>query len=304
MRLMSVFSTVLVLAVCSLWAAGAAAQELSPRAFWPTPRGTKVLVTGYSYAFGDVLIDPSLPVYGVDSRINSAVLAYLQTFSLWGRTANIIAEQPYSWGTTEGILYGEPVNRDLSGFSDFGITLAVNLYGAPSMTREEFQEFRADPRPVLGASLKVVAPTGRYEEDKLLNVGTNRWSVKPELGYLIPFKRTWVLELEVGAWFFTNDDDFLTGEREQHPIFSAEAHLVKRIRPGLWASLEANYYAGGRQVIGGDPYDDLQRNSRLGGTVVIPFAGRHAIKIGYSTGLLTDKGSDFDQFIVSHTVAF
>ena len=74
-----------------LWAAGgAAAQELSPRAYWPAPKGTRVAILGYSYSAGDVLTDPSLPIYGVDSSINTGFLGYLQIFSLWGRTATVI----------------------------------------------------------------------------------------------------------------------------------------------------------------------------------------------------------------------
>jgi hypothetical protein len=295
---------VLVWALCSLWAAGTAAQELSPRAYWPAPKGTKVLITGYSYSSGDTLTDPSLPVYDVDSRLHSAVLGYLQTFSLWGRTANIVGELPYTWGSTKGFLFGDPARRDLSGFSDLSVTLAVNLHGAPTMTPVDFQALRANPHPILGASLKVRAPTGHYDDNKLINVGANRWAIKPELGYMIPLKPTWVLELEAGAWFFTDDDDFLNGQRKQHPIFAAEIHLVKRIRPGFWASLEANYYAGGRQVIGGNRHVDIQRNSRIGGTVVFPFAGRHAIKVGFSRGWVTDFGNDFDQFLVSHILVF
>lgn len=301
---MSRCRVVLVWVVCCLWAAGAAAQELSPRSYWPAPKGTRVLVSGYAYSSGDVLMDPSLPVYDVDSRINTAVLGYLQTFSLWGRTANVVAELPYSWGTTKGFVFGDPARRNLSGFSDLAVTMAVNLHGAPSMTRADFQELRANPHPILGASVKVLAPTGHYDEDKLINVGANRWAVKPELGYIIPLKPTWVLELEAGAWFFSDDDDFLNEKREQHPIFAAEVHLVKRIRPGFWASLEANYFAGGRQTIGGNEHSDVQRNSRIGGPVVFPFAGRHAIKIGFSRGWVTDFGNDFDQFLVSHNVVF
>jgi hypothetical protein len=290
--------------VCFFYATGASAQELSPRAYWPAPKGTKVMVSGYAYSSGDVLTDPSLPVYDVDSRLNSVITAYLQTFSLWGRTTNIVAELPYTWGTTKGFVFGDPARRDLSGFADLAVTLAVNLHGAPSMTPAEFQVFRADPRPVLGASLKVLAPTGDYDEDRLINVGANRWAVKPELGYIIPLKNKWVLELEAGAWFFGGDDDFLNGEREQHPIVAAEVHLVKRIRPGFWASLDANYFGGGRQTIGGVRHVDVQRNSRLGGTFVFPFARRHAIKIGYSKGWVTSYGNNYGQFLVSHTMVF
>ena len=255
------------------WIPGAAAQELTPRAYWPAPKGTRVAVVGYSYASGDVLFDPSIPLYGVDSKINTGILAYLQTFSLWGRTTNVVAELPYSWGKTEGLLFELPARRDYSGLGDLKITLAVNLLGAPSMTPADFQELRAKPHPILGASLKVVAPTGRYDSDRLINVGANRWAIKAELGYTIPLKPRWLLELEAGAWFFGDDDDFLPGKREQEPVFAGQFHLVKRFKPGFWASLDANYFTGGRQTIGGRELGDVQRNSRLGGTVVVPFWG-------------------------------
>jgi hypothetical protein len=276
------------------------AQELTPRAYWPAPKGTKVAVFGYSYASGDVLMDPSLPVYGVDSSINTGVLAYLQALSLLGRTTNIVLDLPYSWGTTEGFLFGEPARRDFSGFNDFGITLAVNLLGAPSMTPEDFQELRAKPHPILGASIKVLVPTGQYDVGRLINVGTNRWSVKPELGFIIPLRPKWLLELEGGVWFFSDDDDFIAGNREQAPIFSGEVHIVRRFKAGFWASLEANYFIGGQQTIGGNELVDVQRNSRIGGTIVVPFLGRHAIKVGYSRGVVTDFGADFQQFLMSY----
>ncbi|MCP4899098.1 MAG: transporter, partial [bacterium] len=87
-------------------------------------------------------------------------------------------------------------------------------------------------------------------------------------------------------------------------IIAAEIHLVRRFKPGFWASLEANYYTGGRQTIAGEKLVDLQRNSRFGGTVVVPFKGRHAVKLGYSAGVTTDFGTDFNQFLVSYQMLF
>lgn len=164
------------------------AQELSPRAYWPAPKGTMVGVLGYSYSWGDVLMDPSLPITGVDSRIHVGFAAYLQTLSVFGRTANFLIEIPYIIGNSKGALAGVPRTRDISGIADIGVTLSANLLGAPSMTPKEFQELRANPHPILGASVKVLIPTGFYETDKLINVGANRWAVKPELGYMIPLE--------------------------------------------------------------------------------------------------------------------
>jgi hypothetical protein len=280
------------------------AQELTPRAYWPSPKGTKVLVSGYSYTSGNELFDPSIPLYGVESKINTGILAYMQTFGLWGKTTNVIVELPYSWGTTEGLIGDIPAEGDFSGIGDLKVTMSINLFGAPSMTLSDFQRLRANPRPILGASLKVVVPTGYYKKDRLINVGANRWAVKPELGFMVPITPTWLMELAAGAWFFGDDEDFLPGKREQDPVFSGKFNLIKRIRPGFWASLDFTYFTGGRQTIGGNQLNDVQQNAKIGGTLVIPFRGRHAIKLGYANGILTEFGSDFNQFLVSYQFIF
>jgi len=87
-----VMRTFVVAAMCSVWAVQGSAQELTPRAYWPSPKGTKVAIVGYSHVGGDVLFDPSIPLYGVDSNIRTGILAYLQTFNLAGRTTNVIVE--------------------------------------------------------------------------------------------------------------------------------------------------------------------------------------------------------------------
>jgi hypothetical protein len=297
-----ILRTVTTLVIAIFWAGELAAQDLTPRLFWPSPQGTKVLVTGYSYAAGDVFFDQSLPLFGVDSNINVGILAYVQTLGLWGRTSNLLVELPYTWGNTSGSIEETPARADFSDFGDLKFTLTLNLLGAPSMTREDFLAFRADPQPIVGASLKVIAPTGAYDANKLINVGANRWATRLQLGSVIPLKPTWLLELEGGVWFFGDDDEYLPGARQQDPIYSAQVNLVKRIRPGLWASLDLTYFSGGRQTIGGDQLDDAQKNIKVGGTIVVPFANRHAIKIGYANGAVTKYGTDFDQFLVTYQV--
>lgn len=297
---MSIFRVILVWAVCCLWAVGGTAQELTPRAYWPAPKGTRVLVAGYSYTQGDVFLDASLPVTGVDSRLNVGLLAYVQTLGLFGRSTNLLVELPYASGTARGFVDDELEQRDFSGSGDLGVTLTVNLLGAPSMTPGDFQALRADPHPILGASLKVVAPTGRYDEDRLVNVGANRWAVRAQLGSIIPLQRSWLLELTGGVWVYGDDDEYLAGKREQDPIFSVQTNLIKRFRPGLWASLDFTWFRGGQQTIGGHRNDDEQRNLKVGGTVVVPFHGRHAIKLGYANGISTRRGNDFDQILLTY----
>ena len=277
-------------------------QELTPRFYWPAPIGTKVAVAGHSYVTGDVLMDPSIPLYGVKTNLSTGFFAYMQNFSLLGRTTNLLVELPYSWGITKGTVVDTPGERRLSGFNDLGITLAMNLLGAPSMSPADFQFLRDNPRVILGASIKVTFPTGQYFSDKLVNVGTNRWAFKPEFGALIPLLPKLLLELETGVWFFTEDKDFLMGSRTQEPIISGELHLVKRFKPGLWISLESNFFWGGQQKIGENQLVDRQRNSKIGGTFAIPIPPRHSFKFGYSVNILTSYGTDFHQFLVTYTV--
>jgi hypothetical protein len=167
-----------------------------------------------------------------------------------------------------------------------------------------FQALRAKPRTIIGASLLVQVPTGEYESDRLINLGTNRWAVKPAIGMIVPLHPTWLFEIEVGAWFFGDNDDYLGQTREQDPIVSTEIHLVKRLRPGFWVSLDANYYRGGDTRIGDEFRDDLQRNARAGLTFVVPIRGRHAVRGSYSNGVTTRSGGDFEMYSLSYLYAW
>jgi hypothetical protein len=285
------------LAVVLLCAASASvdalAQDLTPRTYWPAPKDTRVLIAGYAHQTGDVVTDPTIPVTGVDSTIDSAVLAYQHTIDLFGRTGNFQLELPYVDGTTTGMVGDEPGRRDLGGFGDIAATLTINLLGAPAMSPEEFQQFRQEPRPILGASLKIVAPTGGYESDRLVNIGTNRWALRLQLGYIRPLAPQWLLEIYAGAWFFEDNDEFLGMTREQNPIGALNVHFVRRFSPGFWASLDLNYYVGGQSSVDGSRGDDLQRNSRAGLSLVYPLVPKHALKLGVSGGIVTKSGGDF-----------
>jgi hypothetical protein len=172
------------------------------------------------------------------------------------------------------------------------------------MNAAEFQALRANPKTIVGASLLIQAPTGLYNSDRLLNLGANRWAVKPALGLIWPFRPTWLVELELGAWLFSDNDDFLGVTREQAPILSSEFHLIKIIRPGFWAALDANFYTGGQTTVGQELRADLQRNSRIGGTLLFPFKRQHAIRFSYSTGIVTASGGDFEIFNLSYQFAW
>lgn len=304
MRGLTLSSRLTILAVLPIACGVAGAQELTPRAYWPMPDGTNVLVLGYQRSTGDIVTDPSLPLIGVDSEIDYLQIAYQRAFGVFGRSASLQLSLPYSRGSTEGIVDGVFRSRDTSGMTDARARFSINLKGAPSMAAAGFQALRAHPRVIVGASLLVQAPTGEYESDKVINLGTNRWSVRPAVGVIWPLQPRWLLEFEVGAWFFSDNDDFLGQTREQDAILSTEFHLIRRIRPGFWASLDANFYVGGRTSVGENTQANLQRNSRVGATLLFPIRGRHAIRGGFSTGVVTESGGDYEIVTLSYIYAW
>ena len=293
-----VFASVLF-SLCSV------AQELSPRSYWPAPVGTRVATVGYSHNSGDIVPDRSLPVTGVDSTFNSMHIGYRHTMNLWDRTANLTVEMPYTNGSTASSRDGEPIQeQEYSGPGDLAATLSVNILGAPAMTRQEFREMRRNLPNILGASLKVVAPSGQYDSDQLINVGANRWAMKAEVGYITALHPKWLFEMSLGAWVFENNDDLQGETKEQNPVVVVQGHLIHRFRPGFWASFDVNYYEGGRTTIDGRQLNNVQRDSKIGATLVFPFASIHALKLGYSNGSMTDSNKEFNTLLISYQRLF
>lgn len=280
------------------------AQELTPRAYWPAPEGTNILALGYQRSTGDIVTDPSLPISGVDSETDFGQVSYQRTLNLFGRTSTLHINLPYARGLTEGFVGAEFRSRNISALADSRVRLSVNLRGAPAMDGDAFRELRKHPRLIVGTSFLLQLPTGDYNPEKLINAGTNRWALKPALGVIWPVKPTWLLEFELGAWIYGHNDDFQGRIRKQSPMLASELHLVKRIRPGFWASLDINYYVGGRTTVDRVEQPDLQRNSRIGATLVFPFQRQHALRVSLSTGMLTKSGGDFDSFSLSYVYAW
>ena len=270
----------------------AQAQSLEPRAYSNLPIGMNFLIAGYAYQQGDVLLDPSLPLKDVNMQIHSAVLGYARSLDLFGKSGRIDLLVPYAWLSGTGKLLEEERSREVSGFADPAVRFSVNLYGAPALSFEEFKKYRQDT--IIGASLSLTAPLGQYDSGRLVNIGSNRWAFKPELGISQALGR-WTLEGTAGVIFYTPNHDFMGGQtRSQDPIYSFQGHLIYNFPAGIWAALNATYYTGGRTSVDGEEGDDLQRNWRLGTTLTFPVDRHHSVKLYASTGVQTRTGGNFN----------
>jgi Putative MetA-pathway of phenol degradation len=116
---------------------------------------------------------------------------------------------PYAWASGSAKLAGQPREREVSGLGDPRLRFSMLPYGAPALSLAEFADFKPDI--IIGKSLEVTAPLGQYDADKLLNIGTNRWSFKPEVG-ISKTVGPLTLELATGVRFYTDNNDFLDGK--------------------------------------------------------------------------------------------
>ena len=69
------------------------------------------------------------------------------------------------------------------------------LYGSPAVGPAEFKKHKS--RTVVGTSMVIVVPVGQYDPNLLINIGSNRWAFKPEIG-ISRTLHSWMLELDPG----------------------------------------------------------------------------------------------------------
>ena len=295
MRLVKVFAGLFSAVISLLLAtAPAAAGEIEPRAYVNTPVGVNFLLAGYVYSKGDLATPGASPLKDAELTMHSGVLAYARSLDVWGNSGKIDVIVPYTGLSGNGMVGGERRERNVSGFNDPRARFSVNFYGAPALSLEEFASYQQDV--LIGASVQVSAPLGQYDSDRLINLGTNRWFVRPDIG----ISRQWgdvTLELATGAMVFTDNDDYFGGKKlEQEPLYISQFHLTYSAGRGIWAALSGNYDYGGRTTVDGERKEDFQKNSRLGVTLALPVNRNNSIKLYASTGLHTTVGNDYDLY--------
>ncbi len=276
------------------------AQDLAPRAYVITPLHANAVTLAWSFYDGSINYNGALPVSDATGTYSVPIISLYHSFGFFGRSANVVASLPYGIGNFEGTVAGAGAHLYRSGLVDSVFRLSVNLKGGPAMPVQKFMKWKQ--KVLLGASLKVIAPTGQYDPTKLVNWGTNRWSFKPEFGYSQRWQKKWVLDGYLGVWFFTKNSDFWsrniyyagTRSQTQSPIGSFEGHLSYDFKPRLWASLDGNFWFGGKTSVNGIPNPlSEQTNSRIGGTVAIPITRHQSLKFSYSDGTYIRFGGNY-----------
>jgi len=271
-------------------------QELEPRSYTNIPVGLNFIVAGYAYSAGGVLFDPAVPLENANIKIHGSVLAYARSIKIGNMSGKIDMIVPYAWLSGSADFEGQTVSREVSGLGDPRLRMTVNFVGAPALPLSGFKDYKQDL--IIGASIQVFMPLSQYDPDRIVNIGTNRFTFKPELGISRKFGPLY-LELAVGASFYTTNHEFYQGKaRSQAPIGSIQGHVIYSFKGGIWAALNGTYYWGGSTTVDGVQGNDLQKNTRFGFTFALPVNIHHSLKFNVSTGVSTRTGSDFNLIAV------
>lgn len=268
------------------------AGEIEPRAYVNTPVGVNFMLLGYTHSDGGLSTPASSPIQNASLEMDTEVIAYARALDVMGHAAKIDVIVPYTHLAGDALVNGQMKEREINGLHDPRFRFSYLFYGAPAMSLNEFRSYQQDF--IIGGSIQISAPVGQYDSGRLVNLGSNRWFIRPDIG----ISKAWgafAAELSTGVYLFTHNDDFFGGQhQEQDPLYSSQFHLTYNFSNGLWFALSGNYDQGGRTKVNGVSNRDEQDNSRIGLTLAIPLNKNNSIKLYASNGLSTSTGGDYD----------
>ncbi len=270
------------------------AQELEPRSLTNIPVGTNFIAAGYSYTRGDILLDPAIPIEDLNANLNIFLGAYVRSINFFGLSSKIDVIVPYAIGDWTGLVEGVDAATSRSGFGDIRVRLSVNMLGAPALNGSQFVEY--NQKTIFGMSLQMILPTGQYFPDKLINLGSNRLTFKPQIGMSNKTGK-WIFEGYMSAWLFLKNSDFYGGNiLNQNPLLAIKIHVIRSLPKRMWVAGSIGYGIGGRTIVNDDERDARISALRLGITYAVPIKVHHAIKFNFNSGIRFEQGPDFDSF--------
>jgi len=277
-------------------------QDVQPRVYTPAPVGVNLATLGYSYSRGSVLFDKTIPIEDAVGFMHSMAAGYSRSSGVAGMAGRIDVALPFVIGEWEGLVQREHLTTSRTGFADPTLRLVLGIVGAPALSPSEFARF--EPKTIVGATLRVRAPLGQYDPNRLINLGSNRWTFSPQIGVSQILAR-FLLEAYAGAWFFTENGNFFGGNTlSQDPLFTFQVHVGYRFRRGLWLAASSRQSLGGKTSVDGGEKLSHESNNRIGITLAVPLGPRYSLKLAGTTGTTSTAGNDYDTLAAWWQAAF
>ena len=282
-------------------------QDIEPRRWSSMPLGVNVIAAGYANTWGDVFFDPVLGAEDVNYSGNGLVASYVRPFRLGNKLARVDVLLPFAFSRWEGLLNGVATSVNRTGFADPRVRLSLNLTGPPPSGPKELQEYRAS-NPVFttfGVSLAITVPLGQYSNANLINLGGNRFVIRPQAG-MLHYWGPWSYELTASILFFSRNSDFFNdGELKQRPLFASQTHLIRQFKKRYWGSLSAGYNQGAASIANQQFNNDQRSNFVGAASIGATFAGTQGLKLAYVySKTLKDVGATTNTVLLAWSIVF
>jgi hypothetical protein len=276
------------------------AQFTDPRTYDNTPVGVNELELDYAYVHSNTSIDTSLIVADAELNLNQGTIDYTRYFSFVCRMAWVEAAVPLAG--LDGSVIGTNINGSSTGAGDSSYQLAMLLKGGPALNVAQFASYK--PATTVGMSLTITAPTGLYNADKVLNLGSDRWSFKPEIAVSHPFgpEKKWEFDGYANAYFYTDNTSYHgMGILRQQALPGLEGHIIYSFTSNVWASLDTRYSFGGNTFVNGVNQNNAQQNFILGSEINISLNSQNSIVFEFAKALAHQNGPTAAGFAVKYT---
>jgi hypothetical protein len=227
---------------------------------------------------GNASVDPSLVIGGASLDINQATIAYTRYFGLFHRLAWAEAALPVAH--LGGSISGTSIQGSVGGTADSSYALGTLVMGGPAMNAAQFENYR--PTTTVGVSVAFTAPTGRYDSEKILNLGSDRWSFKPEIALSQPFgpEQKWQLDTYVNAYFYTDNTSYRGRQiLRQETLTGVEEHISYSFNDSLSISADTRYSFRGATVVDGVNQDNAQQNLIVGTEAKVSIGSQHSLLV-------------------------
>lgn len=286
------------------WANISFSQDTEPRRWAQIPTGVNFAGAAYGYIDGDIFFDPLLLIEDASFEMHKTGIFYMRTLGVMGKSARLDFTLPYIAGRWEGIVDGEFVKFRRRGAGDARMRFSMLLYGGPAETPQEFAKSEKSDT-VVGAAVSLTMPTGKYNGDRLINMGANRWMLRPQLG-VTHSRGKWTGELTGSVFLYEDNEKFWKDTKlETDPLFALQAHLIYTFRPGLWTSVSTAYGWGGEATVNGDAKNNPSGNWLTALSFGFPINSLQGIKVAWLRGRSQKStGADIDSVILAYSVMF
>lgn len=279
------------------------AQFTDPRTYDNTPVGVNQLELAYAYAQSNASIDTSLIVAGAKLKLNAGTVDYTRYFSFLHCLAWVEASVPLAG--LDGSVTGTKIHGSSTGAGDSSYQVAVLLKGGPALSVAQFADYK--PTTTVGVSLTISAPTGLYNAHKVLNLGADRWSFKPELAVSHPFgpEQKWEVDGYANAYFYTDNTSYLGTEiLRQQALPGLEGHISYSFTNSLWASVDTRYSFRGDTFVNGVNQNNGQQNFTLGSEVNVSVNPQNSLAFEFAKALLHQNGPAYTGFAVKYSITW